>query len=438
MAHRAIHNEVKMLKSKFLPAAAIAGITAMLLAGCTTTTTTGAGSSDAASSSKISAEMGSKFSGGKGGAAKTSSSPITIGMINQEGGTVSDPEGSVAVQAAFDYINKEQGGIGGHPLKLVLCKIASSEEEAQQCAQQFLNNSDIDVVMQGGLNVGADAVHQVLNGAKPDIVTQGNPGPDQTAANTFVINPSALASLPGLAYFSKTKGLKKMAIVVASDPGNVAIAGVATKILSGSGINATTTTFPSGSTDLTATYTSVSLAKPDAIVPIVTTTAGCIASAQALKTVANTAPVIASNLCATEQIKQALGDFPKWNFGSTTLSLYAPDSTGQVAFYKAVMAKYAGANPQLAINAPASFGAAFLVAKILNGIGASKITADSVSSAFKAYTGAVLLGTPQVAFGSVSGSPTLSGIADRYYTYQGAGKWTTTGWINLSNVKTHF
>ena len=74
--------------------------------------------------------IGTQFSGGKPGAASSSATPVTIGMINQQGGQVSDPEASVAVRAAFSYINAEQDGIGGHPLKLSLCTIQSSEAQA--------------------------------------------------------------------------------------------------------------------------------------------------------------------------------------------------------------------------------------------------------------------------------------------------------------------
>jgi hypothetical protein len=132
-------------------------------------------------------------------------------------------------------------------------------------------------------------------------------------------------------------------------------------------------------------------------------------------------------------LKAAFGDFPKWSYESTTLSLFAPDSTGQVAFYKAVMAKYAEAGAQLGIDAPQSFGTAFLLAKVLNTIGPDGITAKSVSRGLAAYTDGVLLGTPKVAFGSEAkqGMPTLSGLADQIYTYEGNGTWTSSGWRGL-------
>ena len=332
----------------------------------------------------ISATIGTQFSGGKSGAAPSSATPITIGMINQQGGQVSDPEASAAVQAAFSYINAAQDGIGGHPLKLSLRTVQSSEAQAQQCAQSFLNNKSVSVVLQGGLNVGSDSAHSTLNGTKPDVVSQANPGTDTTASNTYAINPSVLAALPGTGSYAKSKGYKTVGIVVDSNPGDIAIAQVAKSVYASMGLTSKVTTFPVGSTDLTSAFTEALASKPAALAPIVVTTSGCTAVAKALQTLGTSTPVLSSGLCVTPQIKTALGDFPKWDYETTNLSLYAPDSTGQIAFYQAVMAKYAGSGAQLGIDAPAAFGTAFVLASVLNKIGPDKITPQSVSAGMKA------------------------------------------------------
>lgn len=412
---------------------------ALALTGCgVSASSSGASSSSSSSGSAsssapatISNAIGTQFSGGKSGAAPSSATPITVGMINQQGGQVSDPEASAAVQAAFAYINAAQGGIGGHPLKLSLCTVQSSEAQAQQCAQSFLNNKSVSVVLQGGLNVGSDSVHSTLNGTKPDVVSQANPGTDTTAANTYAINPSVLAALPGTGSYAKSKGYKTVGIVVDSNPGDIAIAQVAKSVYASMGLTSKVTTFPVGSTDLTSAFTEALASKPAALAPIVVTTSGCTAVAKALQTLGTSTPVLSSGLCVTPQIKTALGDFPKWDYETTNLSLYAPDRTGQIAFYKAVMAKYAGANAQLGIDAPASFGTAFVLASVLNKIGPDKITPQSVATGMKGYTSGILLGTPKVAFGSVKGMPTLSGLADLFYIYQGNGSWTATSWQGL-------
>ena len=228
-------------------------------------------------------------------------------------------------------------------------------------------------------------------------------------------------------------GYKSLAIVTGSDPGSLAIGQQAKQIFTAFGLKSTITTYAPGSTDLTATYTSALSSKPDALAPTVVTAGDCLATAKALDSIGSDTPVLGSSLCATQQLKDAMGDFPKWSYESTTLLQFADDPTGQVDFYRAVMGKYAGADAEVGISAPQGFGAAFLLASALNQAGADNLSSESISKALAAYDGGVLLGTPKVAFGSVTQPPfpTLSGLADRFYTYEGDDKWNVGDWQNL-------
>src|SRR4029079_12403824 len=78
------------------------------------------------------------------GAADASLSPIKVGYFNQQGGAIEVTHTNITgIQAAVDFVNKNAGGIGGHPLELVTCYIANTEEEGQQWGQQFANDSSI-------------------------------------------------------------------------------------------------------------------------------------------------------------------------------------------------------------------------------------------------------------------------------------------------------
>ncbi len=419
------------MKHTVLRPAVGAAALVLLLTGCSEAASgSSAGSPAEETVGAIDAAVGTDFSGGTPGEASASETPVTIGLITQEGGAISNPEFAAAAQAAFDYVNAEQSGIGGHPIELEVCKVTSSEESAQQCAQQFLNDADVDVVFQGGLNVGSQAVHQTIAGAKPVVIGLANPGPDMFAQNAYAVDPSVIAALPGVATYGGAQGYQSMGIVVSSDPGNLAIAEQSQQIFTGAGIESQVSTFPPGTTDLTSAFTAALGSQPDALAPITVTTSGCIASAEALGSIGSDTPVVASALCATEDLREGLGDFPEWAYESTNLLLFAPDETGQVDFYRAVMAEYAGEDAQLGVTAPEAFGAAFLIADVLNGVGADAITPESAAIALKGYSDGVLLGTPKVAFGSVPQFPTLSGMADRFYVYEG-GEWTATDWQNV-------
>ena len=75
---------------------------------------------------------------GGSGAADTSLDPIKVGYISQEGGPVEvGPTHDDGADIAVTFINEQGGGIGGQPLELVKCYIASTEEEGQQCARRW-------------------------------------------------------------------------------------------------------------------------------------------------------------------------------------------------------------------------------------------------------------------------------------------------------------
>ena len=108
---------------------------------------------------------------GGSGAADASLTPIKIGYISQEGGAVEvGPTNDDGVEIGIKFINEQAGGIGGHPIQLVKCYIASTEEEGQQCGQQMANDKDIVAVIEGPVAVGAESMFAAL-GDKP--VVQG-------------------------------------------------------------------------------------------------------------------------------------------------------------------------------------------------------------------------------------------------------------------------
>ena len=68
-------------------------------------------------------------------------------------------------EIAVKFINEQAGGIGGHPLELVKCYIASTEEEGQQCGQQFANDESIVAVVDSAPSlVGAESLYAALAG----------------------------------------------------------------------------------------------------------------------------------------------------------------------------------------------------------------------------------------------------------------------------------
>ncbi|WP_194820490.1 ABC transporter substrate-binding protein [Nocardia sp. XZ_19_385] len=377
--------------------------------------------------------VGKTYSGSTGNGNATGS-PIMIGLVNQQGGPVSNPEFTVAAQAAADYINDQLGGVGGRPVTLHTCDIVAAESQGQKCGQEMLANQDVQFILQAGLNVGTQSLHATLNGAKPVLVAIANPGPDVTAKNTYAINASSLAGMASTPLFLKNVLKAKTAAMIADDnPGNQLIANRLKAGIEAQGIAVRLTTYPAGSADLVSPLTAAGAQKVDVILPIAVTPTACIATAKAYQQLGLSTPLQSSGLCASDAVKKGLGDFPKWIFSGSLLNIHAPDDTGQVPFYRAVMAKYAPKGAELGINAPAGFAGLFTAADILNQAGPEQLSADTIAKAAAAFTGPVLLGSPKLKFGVDPAMPTIGSRAARYYRYEGADKWVdiSNGWLNL-------
>jgi len=110
--------------------AAAAGTTA----AAAETTAAAAATTAAAAGSSAPTEVEGKvtdFAGyvGGSGAADSSKSPVKIGYFNQQGGSIEVTHTNVdGINAAVKYVNEEAGGIGGHPLEVVTCYVANTED----------------------------------------------------------------------------------------------------------------------------------------------------------------------------------------------------------------------------------------------------------------------------------------------------------------------
>lgn len=134
-------------------------------AAAAATTAGAAETSASAAGSSAPAEVEGKvtdFAGyvGGSGAADASLPPVKIGYFNQQGGSIEVTHTNVdGINAAVKYVNEEAGGIGGHPLEVVTCYVANTEEEGQQCGQKFANDKDIVAVVAGPTFIGTESFY---------------------------------------------------------------------------------------------------------------------------------------------------------------------------------------------------------------------------------------------------------------------------------------
>ena len=112
-----------------------------------------------------------RYTHGSAGTAASSQPAVSIGYFDDIGGVPSFPDNKVAANAAVQFVNNNLGGVAGHPIKLVDCFVATTEQQGQACAQQFLAQK-VKVVVEGTALLGAQALHSALNGTIPVVVSR--------------------------------------------------------------------------------------------------------------------------------------------------------------------------------------------------------------------------------------------------------------------------
>jgi branched-chain amino acid transport system substrate-binding protein len=433
----------KVRPSRILTAFA-AGASALALAACgssstttSTKSTTGSGSgasstttsSGATGSAALSsaASQYAPFTGGTAGKA-ASGTPINIGFINNQGGVPSFPDATAAADVAVQFVNAQLGGVGGHPVKLVSC-FPLTEGQGQTCAQQFLNDSSINLIIDGVTPVGSASFFQTIGGKKPVIEAVPATPNDVTAKHAYGISSGGFAAGNDATYIAQDLKAKTVGVLGASDdPGSVAAVNVLKTALQKLGVKVTVATFTTTSSDLLPALSASGGNKNDVIYMDSVSTPNCISAAKAAQQAAITKPIVGVNACVTSVVKQALGDFPKWTTRWNQEDPYAPGSADLKA-YNTVMATY---NPKAEIAGTAGtvFSAVMVAVKMLDQAG-SAATPTSLESDLSAFKGPAPMLPPNLKFGGIPGTPALGTLASRMYTYMGNGQWKdASGWIN--------
>jgi branched-chain amino acid transport system substrate-binding protein len=380
----------------------------------------------------IDPKLGELFSGGTAGKTATLE-PITVGWLAQEGGSPSEPEATVSFKAAVAYINSALGGIHGHPLLISQCTVVNSDAQGQICAQQFLNDASLKVIVQVGLNHGNATFHSTINGQRPVLMSFANPGPDTEARNAYGLTSASISYISTVVPYLRSLHAHTVALISPEGAIDVEVARAVQAGLEASGVRTILALFPENGTDLVTPLVASGALSADAVLPLVVRPASCIALGKATRQIGLKTPVVATGLCATDAVKSALGDFPRFTYHYSLLNPNAPDDTGQVDFYRAVMAKHAPPHAELGLGAPYAFTAGFALAKVLNSLTLSEAAStEAIGKALSAFAGPLLLGPPQLKYGSLSHFPALMTADGRWYTYEGDGHWTkSSGWISV-------
>jgi branched-chain amino acid transport system substrate-binding protein len=364
---------------------------------------------------------------GGSGAADTSLPPVKIGYINQQGGSivVTDTNDD-GVDIGVKYINEEAGGIGGRPVEVVQCFIADTEEEGQQCGQQFANDDEIVAVVSGPTVTGTESFYAALAGQKP-VVHGVSVNPADTKQETAaVLYGGAEYILAPYATFAQDKlGVTSAALVYPEGAGQDNAAAGQASAFEALDIPINVVPYAPDTPDLTVPLLAADAQNVDLVMPVISTN-DCVKFAEAQRQLGiPDEKVLASPVCITPATIEGLGDFPEWIYAVAS-SLSIDPSDPSVPPYTDILTAQ---GQEAFIGDPwvlVGFGQVMTLAKFMNGAG-EDVTADGIVEQMKAFEGPLILGSPVLDCGKYPEAPGVCNDHTQFYKYNGPDGWEQAG-----------
>jgi branched-chain amino acid transport system substrate-binding protein len=359
---------------------------------------------------------------GGSGAADSSLSPVKIGYFNQQGGAIEVTHTNIdGINAAVKYVNEEAGGIGGHPLEVVTCFVANTEEEGQQCGQQFANDDSIVAVVAGPTFIGTESFYAALAGSKPVASGVSVSPADTVQDNGAVLYGGAKYILAPYATFARdTLGVKSAALVYPEGSGQDEGAAGQASAFEAAGIPIKVVSYPANTPDLTVPLLAAGAQDVDLVMPVINPN-DCVKFAEATRQLGiPDEKVLASPICINADVAAGLGgDLPKWLYAvASSLSIDPTDPS--VPPYTDILTAQ---GQEKSIGDPwvlVGFGQAMTLAKWLNAVGPDSLSSDAIVKEMKAFEGPLILGSPVLQCGKYPEAPAVCNDYTQFYKYDGA------------------
>jgi branched-chain amino acid transport system substrate-binding protein len=370
------------------------------------------------------------FIGGGSGPANPKLAPITVGFITSIGGPIGYPSTLASMNAVVNEVNRTLGGIHGHPLKLKACFVAATNQEAQACADEMINDPNVKFVVQGEIIQGAQVVEAALSHAHVLEFGGIGSGSDYLTPDAYFLI-SATTSLWSEAGYVAAHVLhaKSGGVIYPTIPGGIGAAEEARAGLVQNGISTKVVGFPSTAGDLTSPLTAAGAQTADVLIPIAVAPE-CVTIYHDLQQLGSKIKVIANPLCLDPAVQAALhGQFPVgWYFPIDVANEFDPADTA-AAMYISSVKKYAGPNSAHDTFGGATWGVMATVAKLLNRIN-GPVTAAALKQQVLSYRGPVIEAQPEMECGQDPQLPASCGDANKFVEYLGNGRWKdVSGWI---------
>ncbi|MBL7500223.1 ABC transporter substrate-binding protein [Frankia sp. CNm7] len=237
-----------------------------------------------------------------------SGTPIKIGTLSDGQTPAFDNTIQIdAAKAVATFLNEHRGGIGGHPIELVVCETQGDPGKASDCANQLIQ-ADIAIAVFGEIANMAQ-VWRPLHDAKIPVFTYASTEAPALADqdSTFILanQVAGLADVPiGVA---KENGLKKVTAIVIDVPAATDFyETTGKKIFADAGVELKLVKVPLGTADMSPQMADIVSGGPTEV-HIIGNDSFCIAAFNGLRAVNFTGPISTLNRCATDSVRKAIG-----------------------------------------------------------------------------------------------------------------------------------
>jgi branched-chain amino acid transport system substrate-binding protein len=373
-----------------------------------------------------------QYTGGVAGEAKARLPAVTIGWLNQQGGTQEiGPLATAGAEMAVKYVNSQLGGVDRHPVVLKECFVRVAEEEGTTCAQEMLADKSMDVIDEGAVGIGVQAFYSTLAGAKPVIVGVAVTPVDGIQKNAAIYFGDSVHVLGPLGTYAKVVlHARSVSIIYANLAGAVPGIQAEAAAVRQEGIPVKLVAYDESDPDLIGPLTIAGASSAGMIITN-SDASGCVNVANALAELGITDPkkIVSNPLCLSSQVLKGLGDFPKWTY-SIASSLYGDLSDPSEVAYHKVAAQYLSSAVAGDPWAEVAFSQILTTVRFLNELGYGHITPSAILAKMKGFTGPIPLGAPSLQCGKYPSAPAVCNDRAQFYSYEGHGKFVkAAGWL---------
>jgi branched-chain amino acid transport system substrate-binding protein len=411
----------------------VAAALVLVSAGCAGSSDTASnGTSTSTASKKVSNDWALDYTGGTAGPADEKLSPVVIGYVNQQGGVPAFPEATEGLDAAVKYVNRELGGIQGHPIEIEQCFVIANED-GQKCGTRLANDDDVQLVITGAMTVGNQALYSVVAPKKPVMVANPVVTADFLTAGTYAYTPGGPGVVQGMAVFvgEHLKNIEKVSVIYGDSEAEVFGAeSLLVPKLAEFGITDVTLQKISDAPtapDVQNALNAADADSADVVIPLVTVQ-GCIATYDALKSLGIKTPIVTTGLCFGTPMTKHLEDLGStdvvpdgWYFGDYGYSYFVPEDESGMTTYLDKIHQYGPPDVEYTGFAGPTFANLMTATKFYNQLGPDAST-DALLSTIKAFKGPMMIVAGPMDCGFSSLFVSLCGTQMGIMRYQD-GKW---------------